>query len=275
MNDPTGTDTHSEYQELFNVYWPIWLGVMVAIWVLIVVFVLRYRDRPEHKGLPTQKHEQPVLESSYVLILAGIAAMLLYFTYTSMNEVDANLPPDSGQGEDEQEFLSGDRTPEPDVVIRSTASRWNWRFDYPQLGITQVGTGSEIPQLVVPVGVVRFDQTSVDVIHSFFIPHMRFKRDAFPGRLIRFTLRFTEPGHYPGECAEFCGLRHSYMKFNTRVLPMDEFRRWAQRRRDGAPQKRYAAPGLGEPNDAFQVVEKEDGEVWVAPRGVDEERRRP
>ncbi|HWC28352.1 MAG TPA: cytochrome c oxidase subunit II, partial [Solirubrobacteraceae bacterium] len=225
------------------------------------------------KGLPMQKHEHPLIESSYVLVLAGIAATLLFFTYTSMNEVDANLPPDSGRGEDEEEFQSGDRAPRPDVVIKSTASRWNWRFDYPQYGITQVGTGTTIPELVVPAGVVRFDQASVDVIHSFFIPHLRFKRDAFPGRLIRFTLRFSDPGYYPGECAEYCGLRHAYMKFNTRVLPLDEFRRWAQRRRAGEPQKRYAAPGLGEPNTAFQEVEKEDGEVWVAPRGVDEEER--
>lgn len=278
MNDRTGTDTRSEYQELFNVYWPIWLGIMVLIWVLIVVFAIRYRDRPgrEDKALPTQKHEQPIVEGAYVLVLAGIAAMLLFFTYTSMNEIDANLPADSGQGEDEQEAKSGDRAPKPDVVIKSTASRWNWRFDYPQFQITQVGTGTEIPELVVPAGVVRFDQISADVIHSFFISHMRFKRDAFPGRVISFTLRFTDPGYYPGECAEYCGLRHAYMKFNTRVLPMDEFRRWAQARRTGAPQKRYAAPGLGEPNTSFQEVEKEDGgEVWVAPRGVEQERGRP
>lgn len=274
--DPTSTDTRSEYQELFNVYWPVGVGFLVVIWVLVVVLAIRYRDRPgREKGLPMQKHEQPIVEGAYVLALAGIAAVLLFFTYTSMNEIDANLPPDSGEGADEASFESGDRAPEPDVVIKSTASRWNWRFDYPQFEFTQVGTGSEIPQLVVPEGVVRFDQVSVDVIHSFFIPHMRFKRDAFPGRVISFTLRFTDPGYYPGECAEYCGLRHSYMKFNTRVLPMDEFRRWAQERRAGAPQVRYPAPGLGEPNTAFQEVEKEDGEVWVAPRGVEEERRRP
>lgn len=271
MSDATTTDTHDEYQELFNVFWPIWLGVMVLIWALIIIFAIRYRDRAGRDPIPTQKHEHHVLETAYVLVLAGIAAVLVFFTFTSMDERDANLPADSGSGEDEAEFKAGERAPEPDLVIKSTASRWNWRFDYPEYGITQVGTGTTIPELVVPAGVVRFDQISADVIHSFYIAHMRFKRDAFPARRISFSLRFTDPGYYPGECAEYCGLRHSYMKFNTRVLPPAEFRRWAEDRRDGAPQKRYAAPRLGEPNTSFQEVERPDGEIWEAPSGADVE----
>jgi cytochrome c oxidase subunit 2 len=82
----------------------------------------------------------------------------------------------------------------------------------------------------VPQGrLVRFEATSLDVIHSFWVPELRFKRDAFPRRTTTFTLTFNDPGFHShqGECAEFCGLRHSTMDFNVDVRPPEAFARWA------------------------------------------------
>jgi cytochrome c oxidase subunit 2 len=88
--------------------------------------------------------------------------------------------------------------------------------------------------LVVPSGqTVQFRMRSLDVIHSFFVPKLRFKRDAFPERTTEFDLVFHEPG-FTGRCAEFCGLHHADMRFNVEVLPPDEFARWAAEGRTGA-----------------------------------------
>jgi cytochrome c oxidase subunit II len=60
---------------------------------------------------------------------------------------------------------------------------------------------------------IRFRMISRDVIHSFWIPSTRFKRDAFPERWTEFDLTFPKPGRYIGRCAEFCGLQHAGMSF--------------------------------------------------------------
>jgi cytochrome c oxidase subunit 2 len=155
-----------------------------------------------------------------------------------MADLTADLPAEAAN-KDGQTDADPARTPDPAVTIDVIAARWTWRFDYRGLGITQAGDGRRIPTLVVPVGDVRFSATSRDVIHSFFIPYLRFKRDAFPKRRTNFTLGFDRPGLHPaeGECAEFCGLRHAYMHFNVEVLEPAAFRAWVRRRQAGEPQR--------------------------------------
>jgi hypothetical protein len=71
------------------------------------------------------------------------------------------------------------KTNRPGLRVNVTAAKWNWRFDYPAQGISQIGGDSRPTVLVVPSDTdVRFRMTSIDVIHSFWIPHVRFKRDA-------------------------------------------------------------------------------------------------
>jgi cytochrome c oxidase subunit 2 len=222
-------DTAEQYQDLFDVYWRVGLGVMLVVWVAMLVLAVRYRRRRGDESWPEQVHERKLPEAAYIAVLAGIAGMLVFLTFTTMSSLTADSPADPASA-----------AGRPGVRIDVTAARWNWRFDYPGLGITQVGTGTEIPTLVVPRGDVRFSATSVDVIHSFFIPSLRFKRDAFPARRTAFALGFPETGFFEaeGECAEFCGLRHAYMRFNVRVLEPGAFRSWARERRAGRPQER-------------------------------------
>lgn len=239
-------DTRGTYQDLFDVYWPIGVGVFVVITLLIIVFAMRYRDRgPEHDRPRRAHHERTPVEAAYVVVLALVAAFLVFLTFTTMSDSRADLPAQdtarAGElaqgGPGEGAARSGAQVPPADLEIEVTAARWNWRFDYPELGITQVGSGRTVPALVVPAGAnVRFDMTSLDVIHSFYIPRLRFKRDAFPERLTSFTLAFDEPGFHPkeGHCAEFCGLRHADMLFDLRVLEQAAFRDWAAQRRGRA-----------------------------------------
>jgi cytochrome c oxidase subunit 2 len=231
-------DTAEDYQGLFDVYWAVGLGVMVVIWLAILVLAVRFRRRRGDETRPAQVHERPRLEAAYVGVLALVAAGLTFLTFTTMSAYTADLPAES-TSDGGQTDADPSETPRAAVRIDVTAARWNWRFDYRGLGVTQVGDGRRIPTLVVPVGNVRFAATSRDVIHSFFIPYLRFKRDAFPERVTNFTLGFDRPGFHPaeGECAEFCGLRHAYMHFNVRVLEPGAFRDWVRARQDGRPQE--------------------------------------
>jgi cytochrome c oxidase subunit 2 len=87
-----------------------------------------------------------------------------------------------------------------------------------------------VPELVLPAGAsVRFDMTSLDVIHSFWIPGFRFKRDVFPDQETSFQVDVGERTGFwenTGVCAEFCGLDHTSMRFSVRIVTPEEFDAW-------------------------------------------------
>ncbi len=205
-------DTRNQFFDVWNVYWPIALAVFLVVLGLVVFLGLRYRSRS--REIPRGKDESTPLEVGYAVGLACVAASLVALTFSRM----------PGKA-DEQ--ASG-----PPVKIEVTAARWNWRFEYPRLGIVEQGTKEHVPVLRVPVDTpIEFAAESLDVIHSFWIPEQRFKRDVFPGFVNEWEMVFgdvvTSPGG--GECAEFCGLEHSNMIFNVLVMPKARFERWAAR----------------------------------------------
>jgi cytochrome c oxidase subunit 2 len=66
------------------------------------------------------------------------------------------------------------------------------------------------------------------VIHSFFLPHLRLKQDAVPGREIEAWFEATKPGRYELPCAELCGFGHSGMKGWLTVHSPDEYQKWVK-----------------------------------------------
>src|SRR5262249_1001024 len=91
------------------------------------------------------------------------------------------------------------------------------------------------PTLVLPVGQpVELDLRAQDVIHSVFIPEMRFKQDAVPGMDIHSHLVPTEMGNYEIACAELCGLGHYKMRATVRVVSEAEFQKWLRAQREVA-----------------------------------------
>jgi cytochrome c oxidase subunit 2 len=217
------TNTRQNYDDLFSVYWPIMVGVLVVVWVLTIAFVIRYRAGANR---PVRERSESRLEYVYAGFLACVAVALVVITFSAMSDDPADSHPATLAG-------ANVRAGAQPVRIRTTAAKWKWRFDYPDYGITQAQAGRAPARLVVPAGVpVRFEQTSTDVIHAFWIPELRFKRDAFPGRVHRFVLDFPKPGILSGgKCAEYCGLDHSYMTFTVRVMAPGEFRAWAEAHR--------------------------------------------
>lgn len=201
--------TRHEYDALFAVYVPIAAGVFVVIVVAILTAVLRYRRRPAQAAARWSEHNR--IEAGYALLLTATVAFLLYLTFTAEHRVDTVSAREH-----------------PNLVIEVTGAKWEWQFTYPSYGIVVRSGAVGRQPLVVPVGeAIRFDLASLDVIHSFWIPALRFKRALIPGATEKVTLTFTQPGTFPGQCAEFCGLRHPEMVFTVRALPPRQFASWA------------------------------------------------
>jgi len=201
--------TRAEYEHLFSIYVPIAVGVFLLIVVIVVVAVFAFRRRPPERA--ARWHENNPVEATYAVVLGCVAAFLLYLTFTTEHKVDT----------------VANRT-RPAVVVDVVASKWEWTFNYPAYGFSErSGTVGRQP-LVVPAGeAVRFNLNSVDVIHSFWIPALRYKHDAIPGSTQLITLTFSR-GVFPGQCAEFCGLRHSDMIFTAYAVTPTEFAAWAK-----------------------------------------------
>jgi cytochrome c oxidase subunit 2 len=115
---------------------------------------------------------------------------------------------------------------DPDRTINVVGFRWNWTFNYVDDDVYDTGSPNEFPTLYLPEGeTVRFVLTSPDVLHSFWVPAFLFKRDVIPGRSNEFDLTPNKVGTYAGKCAELCGVDHSRMLFNVKVVPLDEYER--------------------------------------------------
>jgi cytochrome c oxidase subunit 2 len=149
-----------------------------------------------------------VLEMGYVTALAGMAVFLITLSFSS----NASFFTD----------------PRPALRVRVTAFQWCWDFQYAGHPVPVSGrcAGGPVPTLVLPAGEpVQLDLTSRDVIHSFWIPGLRFKLDIYPGHVNSFTVTLHD-GRWLGRCAEFCGLYHYGMMFHIQAVPRAQFTRW-------------------------------------------------
>ena len=110
------------------------------------------------------------------------------------------------------------------------AKQFNWEVSYPGPD-GKLGSDDDVKfdnDVHVPVHKpVRLFLTAADVIHSFFIPNLRFKQDVVPGRQIIGWFEATKPGRYELPCAELCGFGHSGMKGWLHVHTPEEYKKWA------------------------------------------------
>lgn len=113
--------------------------------------------------------------------------------------------------------------PKDAIEIKVTGQRWLWTFDYPD-GQTSAG------ELVVPADrPVKLLMSSTDVIHSFYVPAFRLKKDVLPNRYTVLWFEAAGVGNYELYCAEYCGQGHSQMLGNVRVLSEREFQDWLEK----------------------------------------------
>jgi cytochrome c oxidase subunit 2 len=200
------SDTRHEFAGLFSLY--EWVAIVTAVVVFAVVLfaAVRYRRRPGRE--PSARTEANLVELVFALVLAGVIAVLVHGTFTTENRVDA-----IAAGVQRQ--------------VEVTAFKWGWRFTYRGTGVSVVGDNERPPTLHLPVGEpLVFVQRSRDVVHSFWVPALRFKRDVWPDATTRFELTVERPGTYDGACAEFCGLHHTDMTFKVVAESRAQFDQW-------------------------------------------------
>ncbi|HEX6090877.1 MAG TPA: cytochrome c oxidase subunit II [Gemmatimonadales bacterium] len=179
-----------------TVWWALLVFVLVEGALLYVIF--RYRGRPDDRE-PSQVHGNTLLEIVWTAIPALILAMIAVPTVRAIF--------------DTYEVPAGDA-----LEVEVIGHQWWWEFRYPQYGVTTAN------ELHVPVGrTVTMKMTTVDVLHSFWLPQLAAKRDVFPNRITTIWFRADSAGYYSGQCAEFCGLQHARMAFHVAAGTPEEF----------------------------------------------------
>jgi cytochrome c oxidase subunit II len=148
-------------------------------------------------------------------------------------------------------LLAVNAHPHPYVTVDIHGSQWKWHYSYPDQGIAYYSnlkadsrkasrehsgiSPATVPYylrdvdhpLVLPVGKdVRLRITGDDVIHSWWVPQLGFKRDAIPGFINRADIVIDKPGIYRGQCAELCGAGHGFMPIVVKAVSPAEFLAW-------------------------------------------------
>ncbi len=124
--------------------------------------------------------------------------------------------------------IAGPATP-PRMSVDVIGFQYWWMVRYAHRDVT---TANEIH---IPVGEpVELNLTSVDVIHSLWVPQLMGKMDLIPGKTLTTWIQASEPGVYWGECAEYCGVQHARMKFLVVAEPSEQFAAWLAREQQPA-----------------------------------------
>lgn len=175
------------------------LLLTLPVFVLLIVFAVKYRrGQVADRTRPASRNVW--LETSWAVVPFLLTLGFFgYATWLFLDEREA--PPDA-------------------LEIHAVGRQWMWKFEHP-------GGQREINELHVPAGrPVRVVLSSQDVIHSLFLPALRLKQDAVPGRYTSLWFIADRPGTYALRCAEFCGMDHSVMGGRFVVMDDGAYARW-------------------------------------------------
>jgi cytochrome c oxidase subunit 2 len=185
----------------------IFIGVQIAL----VYFVIKYRGREGGRAFYIEGSTRA--EVIWTVIPAVIIVGIAVASQTVWSKV-----------KDPNHF------PSDALEVNVEARQFAWAFTYAGAD-GELGTDDDFVrynEMRVPVNrPVVFNLTSVDVVHSFFVPAFRIKQDAVPGLNLRAWFEATEVGEYELACAELCGVAHGLMKGKITVLAEDEYKSWA------------------------------------------------
>jgi len=170
-----------------------------VIFLTIFYFAVRYRRRSKHEK-PAQVETYLPLEILWTAVPLALCAVM--FVWSSSLYVENSRPPRAAS----EIFVIG--------------KQWMWKLQHPE-------GPSEINELHVPVGrPIQLTMTSLDVIHDFFIPAFRVKKDLVPGRYSSIWFQANQTGKFHFFCAQYCGAFHSQMTGWVYVMSPADYERW-------------------------------------------------
>jgi cytochrome c oxidase subunit 2 len=169
------------------------------IFSVIFYFMIRYRRRsPGERPKPIEGNIP--LEVLWTAIPTLIVALI--FVWSSML------------------YFKNSEAPKGSMEIFITGRQWMWKVEHPE-------GQREINEVHVPLGrPVKLTMTSEDVIHDFFVPAFRVKKDVLPGRYTSLWFTATKVGTYHLFCAQYCGAFHAGMIGSIIVQEQSEYERW-------------------------------------------------
>ncbi len=169
------------------------------IFFLIYLFAVKYRRKSEDD---VPKEISGLLQLELVWSIIPLILVLIVFVWGATIYFDSYTPPADA------------------MEIYVVGKQWMWHIQHP--------TGErEINELHVPTGqAVKLTMTSEDVIHSFYVPAFRTKKDVVPGRYSTMWFKAIKPGEYHLFCAEYCGTKHSEMIGKVVVMTPADYQNW-------------------------------------------------
>ena len=207
-----------EIDSLFYLIYYITGATFILVTFLMILFLVMYRQKEGRRA--TYSHGNTTLEIVWTIIPAAILVVLSFMSVSTWAKVK-RFAPDS------------------DFEIQVTAKQFNWEVVYPGPD-GKLGTADDVQfdnDIHVPVHkVVRVHLSSKDVIHSFFLPNLRLRQDAVPGRSILVWFEATTPGKYGIACSQLCGFGHSGMIGWLYVDTPEEYAKWAAEKLSAKPQ---------------------------------------
>jgi cytochrome c oxidase subunit 2 len=170
---------------------------LLGITGTLIWFIYRYNKK--RNPVATQLHGSTTLEIVWTVIPTILVIIMFFYGWAGYQPI-RNAPKDA-------------------MNIKATARMWSWMFEYEN--------GIKTDTLYVPVDkAVKLDLIALDVIHSLYIPAFRVKEDMVPDRGNKMWFIPHKVGSYDLFCTEYCGLSHSYMYTEVKVLPREEFDAW-------------------------------------------------
>lgn len=177
-----------------------WVSIFffVLITGILVYSLFKWRRRTEDQPAAGNATHNTPLEVTWTVI--PLIIVMIIFAWGWRGSLDMTVaPPDA-------------------LTYQVKARKWQWSITHPN------HTEPLVNQIYVPLGrPVKFITQSEDVLHSFYIPAMRTKRDVLPGRLQMVWFQAEHTGTFPFFCTEYCGDRHSFMIGEVHVVPAEEF----------------------------------------------------
>ncbi len=198
--------------------------VFSIVMVMMVYSVWRWRAKPgdESDGAPI--HGNTKLEILWTAIPTVIVLSLAVYSWIVLDKIEAHDP--------------------NRMVVDVYSQQYEWHFNYPEQGTTS-------RELHVPVNrQIEFRMHALDVIHSFWVPEWRIKKDNVPGITTRAYITPTKTGDFTLVCTELCGIGHATMRAPVVVEDSQAaFDKWASSQ---PPIKAGEKPGETTPRQVAQ-----------------------
>ncbi|MEU6211337.1 cytochrome c oxidase subunit II [Streptomyces sp. JL4002] len=246
------TPVTEEAPRILSLWQGSWAAALVTgilVWGLILWSVIFHRRSRTKIEVPAQTRYNMPIEALYTVVPLIIVSVLFYFTARDESKLLALTPKPPhtinvigfqwSWGFNYIENVDGDAaTPKANAVPKELASipdRFTKDFPAGAEGVYEKGvpsdrnpqTGNPGPTLVLPKGEkVRFILSSNDVIHSFWVVPFLFKQDVIPGHTNVFEVTPSQEGTFMGKCAELCGVDHSRMLFNVKVVSPEKYQEY-------------------------------------------------